>query len=44
MKKINEPDSMDSDTDNLSDNEEFSKLSKKEKEKFRKIYRNMKRS
>ncbi len=44
MKKINEPESMDSDADNLSDNEEFSKLSKKEKEKFRKIYRNMKRS
>ena len=42
MKKINEPEMFDSDTDNLSDNEEFSKLSKKEKEKFRKIYRKMK--
>jgi hypothetical protein len=44
MKKINEPESLESDSDNLSDNEEFSKLSKKEKDKFRKIYKNMKRS
>ncbi len=44
MKKMNEPESLDSDSDNLSDNEDFSKLSKKEKDKFRKIYRNMKRS